>query len=150
MPYKDPEAKRRSDSAYHKRMRAENPGYRSEYAKKWIADRPGKGAEYSKSWRARNPEWKAAYYERARHIWLKKYGLAKGDYEQMLEAQGGLCAICGQPPGSGRRLDVDHDHQTGTVRGLLCSACNTGLGLFRDDPSALAGAIRYLNSRQAL
>jgi Recombination endonuclease VII len=48
-------------------------------------------------------------------------------YPELFEAQGGVCAICGKPPGE-RALHVDHDHETGQVRGLLCYSCNTKLG----------------------
>jgi hypothetical protein len=66
-------------------------------------------------------------------------------YGTLLAAQGGICAICGGPPtGMGKSYHVDHDHETGIVRGLLCSNCNTALGLLGDDPSRLAAAIRYL------
>lgn len=58
--------------------------------------------------------------------------------------QGGRCAICRREPEQGRRLAVDHDHATGEVRGLLCKACNTALGMFRDDVASLARAIGYL------
>jgi len=60
--------------------------------------------------------------------WLRrKYGLEVADYEAMLAAQNGLCALCGGPPGK-YRMAVDHCHQTGRVRGLLCNGCNRSLG----------------------
>lgn len=52
--------------------------------------------------------------------------LSPDEYEALLEAQGGVCAICGNPPAK-RRLSVDHDHATGKVRGLLCFRCNRAL-----------------------
>jgi hypothetical protein len=67
----------------------------------------------------------------------------------MLEDQGGLCAICRTAPAA----HVDHDHQTGAVRALLCFNCNGGLGQFRDDPGLLHLAAFYLEhhgERQAL
>lgn len=62
----------------------------------------------------------------------------------MFAAQGGRCAICGDPPPEGRHLHVDHDHDAGDVRALLCGRCNTMLGLAREDPEILASAIAYL------
>lgn len=56
----------------------------------------------------------------------KQLGLTIEDYDRMLAEQGGVCAICGNPP-KARRLDVDHDHRTGAVRGLLCHRCNRGV-----------------------
>jgi hypothetical protein len=56
----------------------------------------------------------------------KQLGVTTEQYEAMLRAQGGGCAICGNPPKT-RRLDVDHDHKTGQVRGLLCHRCNRAL-----------------------
>lgn len=74
-----------------------------------------------------------------------KFGIAPEDYERMLVAQGGVCAICEQPPNRQRvRLDIDHDHQTGEIRGLLCSECNRAIGLLRDRPIVAAKAARYL------
>lgn len=60
------------------------------------------------------------------------YGLGKGEYAQLYTFQGGLCALCRRATGASRRLSVDHDHQSGDVRGLLCRPCNTLLGHARD------------------
>jgi len=75
-----------------------------------------------------------------------RYGLDGEDVELMRLIQGNACDICRQPLStrSRRREHVDHDHQTGLVRGLLCGSCNTGLGCYRDDPALLASAIAYL------
>jgi hypothetical protein len=75
-----------------------------------------------------------------------KYGVTTEDYQRMLAAQDGRCAICGtnEPKGRGKRLHVDHCHTGGQVRGLLCVNCNNGLGNFADDPARLAAAVSYL------
>ncbi len=65
---------------------------------------------------------------------FKRYGITVEQYDAMLRQQNGLCAICGRAP-KRFRLAVDHDHETGEIRGLLCTRCNLGLGWFRDDPS---------------
>lgn len=65
------------------------------------------------------------------------------EYNRLLKKQQGVCKICKLPPGR-RRLHADHCHATGRVRGLLCHNCNLGLGNFRDDPTLLRSAIRYL------
>jgi hypothetical protein len=64
----------------------------------------------------------------------------------MLAAQDERCAICRSPdwPGKDSRPHVDHDHETGRVRGLLCGLCNNGLGQFKDDPARLRAAADYL------
>jgi hypothetical protein len=73
---------------------------------------------------------------------LNHYALSLADYDRMLKAQRGRCGICRQKPV--KHLAVDHDHDTGAVRGLLCCGCNMGLGHFRDRPAALLKAIQYL------
>jgi hypothetical protein len=76
---------------------------------------------------------------------LHKYGLSLADYNQMLTAQAGLCGICGiKPPDKDGVLAVDHCHETGKVRGLLCRDCNAGLGLFRNNVLILQHAVRYI------
>ena len=72
-----------------------------------------------------------------------KYGITAEEHTALLERQSGVCAICQQPD---KRLGVDHAHETGVVRGLLCNNCNNGLGRFFNDPERLAQAIRYLNA----
>lgn len=73
---------------------------------------------------------------------LKVYGLSMDQYDELLENQDGGCAICEVKPDG--TLFVDHDHTTGAVRGLLCSNCNFGLGLFADDPDRLIAGVEYL------
>jgi hypothetical protein len=80
---------------------------------------------------------------------LKLYGITADDYQTMLAAQGGLCAICGKPDSGKRRnskvpLNVDHCHTTGKVRGLLCTRCNLGIGNFDDDIGRFETAIAYI------
>lgn len=73
-----------------------------------------------------------------------------GEYNELLAKQGGKCAICGCEEyivgrgGEVKPLAVDHDHNTGKVRGLLCQNCNVGLGYFWDNPTWLLNAVRYL------
>ena len=64
----------------------------------------------------------------------RRHGIEHGEYERMLHEQGGLCAICGtDEPNSAGSFHVDHDHETGKVRGLLCNRCNTRLGTLEID-----------------
>jgi hypothetical protein len=74
-----------------------------------------------------------------------KYGISVADYDEMLAAQGGCCAICYGPPTRGReRFDIDHDHSTGVVRGLLCSNCNRAVGLLNDNALSAVRLARYI------
>jgi len=79
--------------------------------------------------------------QRRRNKVKAKYGITWQERDALLIAQSGRCAICRDP-----MLDphVDHDHQTGEVRGLLCRPCNLGIGNFRDDPFLLHAAVDYL------
>lgn len=74
---------------------------------------------------------------------LRRHGITVEEYESMFTAQSGACAIC-RTESSPRGLFVDHDHRSGRVRGLLCSTCNTGLGMFSDDAGLLEDAMYYL------
>lgn len=76
----------------------------------------------------------------------KKYGITYTEYQLLLERQNFVCAICekGETSSSRINLSIDHCHDTGIVRGLLCTSCNTGLGRFKDDINLLKKAVEYL------
>ena len=76
-----------------------------------------------------------------------KYGITPEDFKRMHEAQKGRCAICNDEPKTKRGLHVDHDHETGKVRGLLCHGCNVALGSFKEDVTLLNKAIEYIRSK---
>ena len=82
-----------------------------------------------------------------------KFGIDLEQYMNLLKGQKGVCAIChnGETStnkwGEVKNLAVDHDHETGIIRGLLCQGCNAGLGHFRDDKETLTEAIRYLGEK---
>lgn len=83
--------------------------------------------EYNRKRKKGNPRW-----NQERHLW-HTYKLTLEQYDSLLEAQDGACAMCdtSDPLGQGN-FHVDHCHETGAIRGLLCHACNTGLGLLGD------------------
>jgi hypothetical protein len=110
--------------------------------------REGKLA-YHRAYRRASPRLEKARSLRA------SFGLSLEDYELMLAAQDGACAICKQPEthkrnGKVKALAVDHDHATGKVRGLLCFDCNTAIGKMKDSPEILTSAIRYLERHTEL
>ena len=109
-----------------------NAVYRSNYKKN-----PEKYREYTKS-KSYRPELK-------RKANLKTFGLTIQQYEEMLQNQNGVCAICLEECVSGRRLAVDHCHITGKVRQLLCRRCNQSMGKFNDDPVLLQKVVAYLS-----
>lgn len=108
-----------------------------------------KRAAYARKYRARKMEEDPGFHK---HWSLKKsYGIGIQEYNEMLERQHGVCAICEGTEKSTahtskkiRTLAVDHCHSTGKVRGLLCSRCNRALGFFGDSIPTLKKAIAYL------
>tara|TARA_Y100001951_G_C11218935_1_gene227550 strand:+ start:276 stop:770 length:495 start_codon:yes stop_codon:yes gene_type:complete len=88
-----------------------------------------------------------------------KYGIGMDEYNLLLKAQGGTCMICGNGGGVRKKgsrngkagtpipLNVDHDHETGKIRGLLCLHCNTGLGHFKDSIDVIKNVIKYLEEQ---
>ena len=107
---------------------------------KWAVRNREKSRKQSKEQYDKNPQlWRDGWLRR-------KYGITQTEYERLYSIQGGRCAICAteQPEGRYDVLVVDHCHKDGSVRGLLCDACNLGLGKFKDDTQALREAISYL------
>lgn len=99
-------------------------------------------------------DWKQDHYAGTdRSEYNRKYRLkydhnmTPKDYDDMLQAQDGKCAICGATRGNGRweSLAIDHDHKTGKIRGLLCTRCNQGIGAFQDNSIQLRKAAEYLD-----
>lgn len=103
-----------------------------------------------RKWEELNPEkWEL---QKQNQRLKRRYGIGLKEYQTLFESQKGLCAICLKPPtgihSSGRNhvLHVDHSHATGKVRGLLCTACNQALGMFKEDISILEKAKEYINA----
>lgn len=79
----------------------------------------------------------------------KKYGLTVAEYDRMWAAQAGCCAVCGRAfTAQTRRAAVDHCHQTGKIRALLCTRCNTALGAVQDDALTLRALADYLEAHR--
>ena len=108
--------------------------YHKEYAKK----NPDKIRRARKRYKASEKGKFRAYMG---HI-KRKYGLSEEEYLCILYEQRGLCLLCGKP--MGEDICVDHDHETGEVRGLLHRLCNVGIGAFGDDIDMLERAIEYI------
>jgi len=83
--------------------------------------------------------------------WMTVYGITADEYQAIYEHQGGRCFICRRATGAKKKLSVDHCHETGMVRGLLCLGCNRNvLGHLRDRVDSLERAIEYLTSPPAV
>lgn len=84
---------------------------------------------------------KECYHQNKVSILAKKLGVSEQEVVAGIEKAKGRCEICGEEA----KLVIDHDHKTGKFRGMLCGACNHGLGNFRDNPQVLKAAIKYLH-----
>jgi hypothetical protein len=129
------EMKRKRDAAYREanreRERARGKRYREMYP------------ERVKARQVASRESRRAYLVK------RAYGLPLEEYNALLARQGNCCAICRGDLAvmcGKRRPHVDHCHDTGTVRGILCTKCNAGIGMLRDDPALLRAALAYLES----
>lgn len=143
---------------------------RREKVKRWRDANPDRAKEIGKASRGRNPEaarvrarnWYATNKPRALTRAAKRrrefpdvikseklkasFGITIERYNEILTSQSHKCAICGMSQiENGKALAVDHCHSTGAVRGLLCSRCNYGLGMFLDSVNTLSSAISYLH-----
>lgn len=105
------------------------------------AMKSGRGKYCKPCHNRRNRETVRRLHGNTRHYHLQqRYGISEAQLEAMKASQGGLCAICGTNPA----VHVDHDHETGRVRAILCESCNGFLGAFADDRKLLEAAIQYL------
>lgn len=155
MPYKHKSDVLRNKQEYRARNLESIKEWQKEYRKKnKVSLAEWKKEYYQKNkieikrkfldWKKRNPEKFKSYDLKVR------YGISYEDYKKMETKQKGRCAICKNKETATRRdgriikLAVDHCHSKGSIRGLLCGACNKGLGYFRDDKLILGSAIKYL------
>jgi hypothetical protein len=127
MPRKNPEARKKYMAEYRERTRQKARDYAMEYRIK---------QDNSRAWAYKN-----------------FYNFTVKEYEEMLEAQGGVCALCfkvetATKNGKVKRLAVDHCHNSNKVRGLLCMKCNTYLGKFNDEVDYFQRVIDYLLSNK--
>lgn len=144
--YRDPE--------YGTKWREAHPEVVRERSRRYLDDprhREANRLRASRYYYANQEERQAkqrAYYREnkarlAETTMARKYGLTVDDYRAMVASHGGVCAICKAEA----LLSVDHDHETGAVRGLLCSTCNFMIGHGKDDPALLRAAAAYLEGK---
>jgi Recombination endonuclease VII len=164
-----------SDREYHREWARRNPEKRKVYVQRWreknretilererqrrirnADSRRAQGAayraknrerirQYSRDYYAKNPG--KHYQGRMKAHLKKKYDITPERFDEMVAEQNGRCAICGGES-NGKRLHVDHCHETGKVRSLLCYGCNSGLGSFKDNIGRVIAALQYLQSWQ--
>lgn len=148
-----------------RKLRRERPDLKAEYSRRYYA-KPEKAAlakAYKQKWERANrartnataQRWRDANRERLRtnvnkaamKRILKRHGITQEQHDEMLRAQGGVCAICRKRSSAAKtrpRLSIDHCHSTNVVRGLLCHRCNVAIGLFGDDPELMRAAAGYV------
>ena len=126
-------------------QRARKRAYHKENRTKFVAK--------AKAWAEANPE---RYREQHRGIQhrkrLRRFGITQAEYDALLSAQAGLCAVCGQLPpvhhcrrfAGADSLSIDHSHKTGKVRGLLCRKCNLALGNISESEKIALGLLEYI------
>lgn len=83
-----------------------------------------------------------------KHLLKRGYGLTLEQYDEMIKEQDSICAICGSINSDGRRLCVDHNHETGKIRKLLCHCCNSLVGYAKEDIIILRSTINYLENHK--
>ena len=141
--------------------------YMREYVRRHRVEKQAYNAQYLEDHREENKEHSTKYYYEHKEAALRKrkeyretnaeevkrskrwsylkktYGLTTQAWDELYTQQGGGCAICGRSL-TDVKVCVDHNHETGEVRGLLCVSCNTAIGSLREDPNLLRRAIVYL------
>lgn len=155
MPHKNEDDRKRYVEAWREKNREH---LKKQAHKNYLKRRPGVLRELRALWKT-SPKFRAAKSIAAKKRWasdaelrrrtrssnmLRGFGITVDEFEAMLIAQGGRCAICARPMDHQKEPMIDHCHATQRVRGLLCISCNFGLGRFRDNPEFLRNAVRYL------
>lgn len=150
--YRRPGVKERSNEL--RRLRDQTPegkAKKAEASKRYYAKEPARQRRAEKQRerqlaRLATPEGRAQHRMYCRRWHLRvTFGISIEEYDAILASQGGVCAICLQPPDRGRiRAHVDHDHATNRVRGILCGPCNQAIGLLKESVESIQRAADYL------
>lgn len=139
------ERRREQRRASFKRYRERHPERARAHVHNWAKNHPRDLREYMKEYHQR-PEVKERHriwaQQNARTKVIAAYGITPDDYDLLLAKQDGGCAICGGVPNYA--LGIDHEHGNGLVRGLLCRACNSAIGMFGEDVKRIERAASYL------
>lgn len=142
-------AARKKQSERHAAWRLANPEKAKENNRAWNKAHPAEAKKYNQEWQKKNKEernkrrreWHAKNPEKAKEYHNKRlYNLSAEVYQAMLQDQNNLCASCGAE----KKLQVDHDHKTGQVRGLLCGDCNVAAGRLKDSSKLATKLLKYL------
>lgn len=128
----------------------QSPEYR---AKAYANSKKYRQSEKHKEWKKNYRSTPEQQLKRKNYEYKRKFGITFDDYQKLLENQNNVCAICKKEEsfvlrGVKHSLAVDHCHNTGKIRGLLCRNCNQGLGLFHDNVEFLNEAIYYLTNNE--
>lgn len=134
----------RCNACYEKYLEDKNPEYKARKKanqKAWRQANLERRKETREKWIAtKDPEYD-------RRCWLmSRHSITLETYNEMLENQHGVCNICKKPPKENKNLAVDHCHETGVIRGLLCFRCNFGLSYFSEMVDILENAVEHLKS----
>ena len=130
-------------NCYNKWLRENDPEFaerQRENCRRWTEKHKERIKQYKKDYRLKQDK----NYGKIKR--LREHGLTLDDYELLLKKQKGVCAICGKKPSKNKRFAIDHDHDTGLIRGLLCFRCNFGLSYFSEDYEQLRKATLYLKN----
>ncbi len=138
-----------------KDSRAKHRASYNAYMRDYRKQRPEKSRALARASYERHGKSLSSIRARRRYHLKTAYGLSLEQYERMFCAQQGVCAICSLPEtsvqkGTQKSLAVDHDHETGQVRELLCRACNAALGLLKEDPTRIQALLKYLEKHDGI
>lgn len=106
-----------------------------------IDPKTGLGFNNKRGYRRGTPE-----YNRNHGLWTH-YRITLQEWEALFDAQGRVCAVCGEDNPRGKNWHTDHSRTTKKIRGILCGSCNTGIGKFRESEEIMKKAAKYLNER---
>lgn len=144
-PDKPVQARGLCKNCYDKWLKENNPEYlekQKRNCEEWSKKNQARKRENEKNWLAKQDKDYSFIKT------LQKYRLTPDDYNELLSRQDNKCAICNKVPKENKRLHVDHDHNTGLVRGLLCFRCNFGLSYFAENYDNINRAAKYLESAE--